>query len=486
MTHDTFHAGVARSDITPPVGIAHGNWSAQAHERAEGIDLPLTCTALAAGDGHTQVIIAEWELLYPPSGTWLKEIRARIGAATGVPAEHIRLSATHTHAGPSLSRPWFSGGAEMVEPYVAAIGDKLVGTCQAAHRALRPARVAGGKGTCAVNSNRRRPWPAGKAKLADHPATRSHRGDGEPLPMLMAPNPDGFVDHEVGVIRIDDLLGRPIAILVNYQAHPTIMAFDNRLISPDYPGTVRRTVEKIAGGACLFLQGAAGNQDTVRDASCRAKDARWIGKQIGLEAARVAEFVETQPTQPQIARLVESSWPMGVVRRVPDGQADGTVRCISRRVPVPLCYREPPSAEEIAQVKLLEQRLAELRAQGAPESQIREANMNVRRAALDLSANQRRSAGQNIDMEFQAIRLGATALIGIPVEPFAEIGVAVKRASPFATPFFGGYTNGVESYMAMPYAFAEGGYEVWMCPFAPEAADITVQESVKLLQQLHE
>src|SRR5437899_542639 len=82
---------------------------------------------------------------------------------------------------------------------------------------------------------------------------------------------------------------------------------------------VRRTVEAVSGGLCLYLQGAAGNQDTIRDASCRPEDARWVGRQIGLEAARVAELIETQPTRTRIGRVVESSWPMGVVERVADG-----------------------------------------------------------------------------------------------------------------------------------------------------------------------
>src|SRR5712692_5014244 len=97
-----FKAGVARSDITPPIGIAHGNWTAQAHERAEGIDLSLTCTALAASDGYEGIILAEWELLYSPDGAALAEARRRITELTGVPADHIRLWASHTHSGPSL------------------------------------------------------------------------------------------------------------------------------------------------------------------------------------------------------------------------------------------------------------------------------------------------------------------------------------------------------------------------------------------------
>ena len=47
----TLRAGVGRIDITPPVGIAHGGWGAQVHQRAEGVDMPLLCTALVvSGD----------------------------------------------------------------------------------------------------------------------------------------------------------------------------------------------------------------------------------------------------------------------------------------------------------------------------------------------------------------------------------------------------------------------------------------------------
>ena len=474
----SFRAGVARCDITPPVGIAHGNWSAQVHERAEGVDLPLTCTVLAASDGQEEVIIAEWELISPPTGDWLVEARRRITALTGVPATHIRLSAAHTHSGPNLRDTWFEAGAEMIAPYVASLTDRLAGTALAAWRGMRPARVGGGKGQCAVNSNRRRPWQA-------PPGAPPSVGPGRSRDtILMTPNPDGFSDHEVGVIRIDGEDGRPLAILVNFAAHPTILSWHNRLISPDYPGTVRRTVESLTGATCLFLQGAAGNQDTIRDFGNRTEDAVWVGRQIGLEATRVAEWIETAPTRVEVDHTVESSWRCGVVRRTPTGEADGTVRCVSQRVALPLAYREPPTADEISHVDQLTQRLADLRAEGAPDETVRAANMAVRRALLDLWNTRRRSQGPQIEIEFQAMRLGSTALVGIPVEPFAEIGAAVKARSPFATTFFSGYTNGVEGYLPTAEAHAEGGYEVWMSPFAPEAAGVAVEESLRLLSEL--
>ena len=445
--------------------------------------MPMFCTVLAASDGNQEIIIAEWELLYPPSGEWLVEARRRITELTGVAASHIRLSATHTHAGPSLNKPWFEAGAEMIAPYVASLTDRLADAARAAHRAMKPARVAGGYGACAVNTNRRRPWQEGREHFANHPFYQEPRGESLE-PILMAPYPEGFSDHQVGVIRIDDANGEPIATLVNFAAHPTIMAWDNRLLSPDYPGSVRRTVENIVGGACLFLQGAAGNQDTIRDYACRSEDAKWIGKQIGIEAARVASLIETEPTRVGITKFVESSWTMGVSGRVPHGESDGTVRAISRIVPMPVWKHPPPTRDEIENVARLERELAELRAQNASDEKIRAANMRVRRAALNLNVNKKRSAGETLPLEFQAMRLGNCALVGIPVEPFAEIGVAVKQASPFATTFFSGYTNGAEYYMPMAYAYEQGGYEVWMSPFAPEAAARTIEESVELLKAL--
>jgi hypothetical protein len=176
---------------------------------------------------------------------------------------------------------------------------------------------------------------------------------------------------------------------------------------------------------------------------------------------------------------------MGIGGSVPSGKTDGTVRAVTEIVSLPAWKHDPPTPDEIDRVAALEAELAALRARGAPDAEIRQANMRVRRAALNLSVNKKQSAGETIPMEFQAIRLGNTALVGIPVEPFAEIGVAVKEQSPFATTFFSGYTNGVNFYMPMPYAYEEGGYEVWMSPFAPQAAQMTIDASIRLLNELH-
>ncbi len=461
-------AGVARCDITPPIGIAHGNWTAQVHQRAEGIDLPLTCTALAATDGQETIILAEWELLYSPDGAALAEARRRITELTGVPADHIRLSAAHNHAGPSLGPPWFEAGAEMVAPYLASLTDRLAGACLSAWRAMRPARIAAGRGHSAVNCNRRRPWQPGRP--------------------LMSPNPDGFSDHEVGVVRIDDEAGQPMVILVNFAAHPTILAWDNRLISPDYPGTLRRVVENLTGATCLFLQGAAGDQGTLCDHANQVEAARWVGRQVGLEAARVAEAIHTQPGARRIARQVESSWTIGVSEYLPDplpnDDALSRVGGRVRQVSLPRWQRPPLTPAELEAVQALQAQLADLHRQAAPLEAVRAANLAVRRALLALETARRRSEPGPILVEIQAIQLGPVALLSLPVEPFAEIGVAIKAGSRFAATLVSGYSNGMLGYLPVAGAYPEGGYEIWVTPFAPEAAALVIEASLDLLAQL--
>ena len=139
---------------------------------------------------------------------------------------------------------------------------------------------------------------------------------------------------------------------------------------------------------------------------------------------------------------------------------------------------------ERAHLEDLKRNLAGLRARGAADAEVREANRLARRATLELRIAEQRSEGGDLNVEFHAIRLGPVALVALPVEPFAEIGAEVKARSPFATTFFSGYSNGVHNYMPVRSAYDEGGYEVWMTPFAPETAAIAVEKSLELLGEL--
>ncbi len=99
-TKRTLLAGVARVDITPPVGIRMMSYTVQECV-AEGVERPLTATALVLSDGRIKVVLVACDLLFLQS-PHVDRARERVGRHVGVPASHVLISASHTHLGPML------------------------------------------------------------------------------------------------------------------------------------------------------------------------------------------------------------------------------------------------------------------------------------------------------------------------------------------------------------------------------------------------
>jgi neutral ceramidase len=74
--------------------------------------------------------------------------------------------------------------------------------------------------------------------------------------------------------------------------------------------------------------------------------------------------------------------------------------------------------------------------------------------------------------------------VGCNIEPFCEIGMAVKKESPFAVTCMSGYTNGRMAYLATAEEWPKGGYEVENSPFGQNAAEALTCEIVETLQAL--
>jgi hypothetical protein len=464
-------AGVARADITPPVGIAHGNWGAATHSRAEGVDLPLWATVLTLRDAasDTAAVIVELDLLGLPvalAGT----VRDAVSSITGVPAAHVRVSATHTHSGPTLNTgTWLQEGADLIEPYVGSLPAKIAGAAWEATQRLIPARVAAGTGQCAIGINRRARAPDGR--------------------VVVGRNPEGFYDPTARILRIDGADGAPLAAVVHYATHPTIMAYENRLITPDYPGVVRRTVEQVTGAMCLFLQGCAGNiGPRVGITEGHTGDTTYYkraGATLGAEAAKVWLTLETRPYQEQFASVVESGAPLGLYRHVPGPEPDGTLRVANVRTALPV--RAFPRREEAeARTREARERLAALRQRGASDDEIRDATYRAKRIGQQAGHARLTDGRSEVEIELQAIRVGPGVFVGAPVEVFGELGARIVDASPFAWTAVSGYSNGSAGYLPTAEAFDEGGYEVEMAsPFARGAGDRFVAEATRLLQTMY-
>jgi hypothetical protein len=81
-------------------------------------------------------------------------------------------------------------------------------------------------------------------------------------------------------------------------------------------------------------------------------------------------------------------------------------------------------------------------------------------------------------------RLGRLAFLGLGGEVFTEIGMAIKAGSPCPHTFVITHCNGAAGYLAPKEAHLQGGYEPTSSPFAPQAADIVIRESIRILQDL--
>ncbi|HTA30979.1 MAG TPA: neutral/alkaline non-lysosomal ceramidase N-terminal domain-containing protein, partial [Candidatus Cybelea sp.] len=284
-------AGTARRCINPPPNIAHGGWGAQKHEQAEGIDMDLWVTALSLSDGDSTALLLDIDIQILTNQV-ADNIRSAVSKAIGVPVENIRASATHTHSGPVPYKSWIEKGYELVGPWF----EKVYFWCaEAAAEALanrQPVIVRSARGECFINVNRRSATPSGERFLGK--------------------NKSGPSDHEVLVVKLDSLNGAPVATLVNYACHPTVMGPPNRLITPDYPGAMKRVVESAVGGHCLFLQGSAGDQGPVQGFQGDPKIYRQLGAVLGHEVAKIALGLNSIPSSETFREIIPSGAPLGM------------------------------------------------------------------------------------------------------------------------------------------------------------------------------
>jgi neutral ceramidase len=464
-------AGVARAEINPPVGIAHLNWGSQTHVTAEGIDpVGMFATALVLSDGKQKVVIVDVD-----SGGVrdMNDVMARAAEATGIPVSHMRFGATHTHAGPAFQASKGPVGTDpaiyqrVINAYRAAVGDKIVGAIVEANSKLRPVHAYGARGIGTININRRV-----RARADSPPAVGT--------------NPDGFVDRELVVMRIDDAQGKPYAILVNFQCHGTVLTYENKMISPDFIGMVRRRVEEAFPGAlALYLQGAAGNQGPIEGGTGDLAVAHRLGSILGLQAAALAMQIETTRREPMFEGYVEST---AFAAKQPwrvRGPREATLKLVTKTIDVPRRTYTPAEIDRMESAVASATKQVEEAKRRNDGWQKHQAEARLRRASDLLKEWKQPPDPTPLKLDVQILRVGDVAIAAMPGEPFAEIGAAVKKASPFAFTMFCGYSTGTGGgYMPVESEYAHSGYEVEMTPYGTKAADTVIREMTALYAKL--
>jgi hypothetical protein len=457
-------AGIGRANINPPLDIPSGLWMAQKHIFAEGLHQDLWVTALAIADGDKQIVMLDFDLVML-SNVQEVAVRQAVADTTGIPPNKVFPFCTHNHAGPKTQDSYNGAGKDRVKSYIQSLPGLAAGAARAAWLNLTEVRVAAGRGHSEIGINRDLPLSSGR--------------------IVAGPNPDGVSDQEVGVIRFDRIDGSPYICILNYACHPTVLGPANKMISPDYPGSAKRAVELATGATCFFLQGAAGNMGPAEGFVGDVAVAEKLGKLLGLEAAKVFLSLNTSPTRKKLDSIIESGAPLTQYIDEAIDQPDQRLRILNQNVAIPV--RNPlPDVYEKADERLARWQAAlqaKLGIAGLDQERA-EMSQKIERELLRLDRKKLYKAAAHMEIEMHVICIGEIALLTIWGEPYCEIGIEVKKRSPFANTIFACYLGSDPIYIGTPEMYLpQPPFEIENCPFAPEAAAVVVQSALQLLQQ---
>jgi neutral ceramidase len=272
-----FLVGSAERDITPPPGLPMWGYGARHDALAEGALDPLMAKAVVIAAGHEKLAIVGIDLGRAPTRAMMQTIRKEVADKAGI--RHVMIGGSHTHHGPVIEltdEPGFGRGKfAAAVAYAQSLPGCLVETILDADRDLKRAKI--GVSSKAVSLNRNR-----QSKRLPQPTD----------PML-------------AVIRFDDEEGRPIAVLVNFAAHPVLT--DSKILkySADYPGFLRKKVESTLSTRCVFMQGAAG--DMSANPVDGRREPQAYGEHLADHVLELARGTTTEtPQHPRIAGTVDT------------------------------------------------------------------------------------------------------------------------------------------------------------------------------------
>jgi neutral ceramidase len=373
-----FSAGVSKTRITPQTPIPMSGYGGRAAP-FKGVHDELYARVVVFGNGVSKAVLITTDLIGISNSIWQTTTR-RISQETGIPAEYILLSAVHNHAGPGIMVYGGEDSSAPVKAYVEELKTRLVTAVNEAIRAMVPVTLGVGKGECKMNINRRAPDGKGGITLGR--------------------NPYAPCDHEVGVITVSDRSGQPIALLMNWPCHGTVLGPRNYQVSGDWPGAASAFVEQAFGDKVVapVTIGASGDINPIygphmdfedNNAYAYGKDA--IGEDLGRESMRVSK--ESLPAP------------------------GGSILAVQRVISLPA--KEKDEAGKL------------LRPKGGAED--------------------------SVQVRLSVVKLGNIVLTGVSGEVFNQISVKMRSRSPYAYTFMITHCNGSSGYLVADDAYPVPG-----------------------------
>jgi len=266
-------AGVSKVNITPAEPVRMSGYAART-EPFKGVHDDLYASAVVFENSATKACIITADVI-GFSNEFVDETRKMIERETAIPAMNILITAAHNHGGPR-TRAYGEEPSENEKAYVISLQEKMLELAKGSNEKLQPVHIGVAKGTCRMNVNRR--------------ARHAEGG------VWLGRNPGGVCDSEVGVIRLDDLSGKTIGLMVNWPCHATTGGQENYMITGDWPGAAARELEKAFPDAVVLMTaGASGDINPIYGPNTSFNDIDAIGQTLAGEVISICENTLSYP-----------------------------------------------------------------------------------------------------------------------------------------------------------------------------------------------
>ncbi len=396
---DHWKAGVAKTTITPDQPVWMAGYAARS-EPSEGVLVDLYARALVLADAHNnRLAIVTLDLIEIPD-TLRGLIVDMATKHHGLKPEELLLNVSHTHGGPMVSAKtvadWGLDPAwgKRADACVEEVVEKVDGVLKQAIANLVPATVSYSHSRCGFAMNRRQPTSAGGFRLG--------------------PNPDGPVDHDVPVLRIESAEKKLIGLVFGYACHNTALG-PTRKLNGDYTGFAQRRLDLDHPDTVnLFLTGCGGDQDPAPRRHQEEAEQNGLALASAVEAALV-------PAPVPLSAALSTTMEMCPLAFAPLQRADLEVRATS-------------------------------------------ANGFVSRHARWVLSEWPKQEDHPADYQYpvQVVVLGhKLALVALGGEPVVDYSIRLKTELSKEMPFVwvAGYSNLVNAYIPSSRVLQEGGYE---------------------------
>jgi hypothetical protein len=413
----SLRAGAFAQEINPttfPV-IVNGGFLAA---RSDRIVDPIFARAIVLDDGATRLAVVVVDLCMMPRDL-LDRAKAEAESLTGIPAEKILISATHTHSTPSTMP---SLGTPPDPNYIRILPGKIARAIDQAARRLAPAEIGWTVVDDPVHTNCRR-WIRRPDRLIEDPfglaSGRANMHPGYQNPDALGPS--GPIDPALSILMIRHAGdARPLALLANYSMH----YFGATAVSPDYFGKFADRIGTLLDADPDFVgimsQGTSGDQHWMDYAHAPT------GITLDRYAAEVADValggVKSIASYRAEVNLAMAETKITLGRRLPDASRLDWARKIAAGIK----DREPATLPEVYALE-----------------------------AIAIHDEPTR------ELIVQAIRVGDLGFVSLPNEVYALTGLKIKALSPLPTTVVIELANGAEGYIPPPEQHALGGYTTW-------------------------